>query len=91
MTVLKSIVGLFLGLVIQLSQIQPCAAADSKLPCPNVAASVHDCCKSKMSCPCASKSEQAPTPAPAIPATADLKLDAPKLRELDFLALFFLP
>lgn len=90
-TVLKSIVGLFLGLVIQLSQVQPCAAADSKLPCPSVAARVHDCCKGKASCPCMGKSEQAPMPVPAVPVSVDLKLNAPKARELDFLALFFLP
>jgi len=90
-TVLKSIVGLFLGLVIQLSQIQPCAAAAPKLPCPNVAATVHDCCKGKSSCPCASQNEQAPSPAPVVPVLGDLKLNAPKLRELDFLALIFLP
>ena len=90
-TVLKSIVGLFLGLVIQLSQVQPCAAMDSQLPCPSVAASVHDCCKGKSSCPCAGRSEQAPTPAPAVPVSVDLKLNAPKARELDFLSLFFLP
>ena len=91
MIVLKSIVGLFLGLVIQLSQIQPCAAADTALSCPSVAAKVHDCCKGKSSCPCASKSERAPIPAPAIPAAVDLKLNVPKVREADFLALFFLP
>jgi len=90
-TVIKSIVGLFLGLVIQLSQIQPCAAADTKPACPSVAAGTHDCCGGKTSCPCANNSEQTPTPAPIIPAAADLKLSAPKARELDFLALLFLP
>ena len=91
MTVLKSIVGLFLGLVIQLSQVQPCSAADFKQPCPTVKAHSHSCCEGKTACPCASKSEQAPTPIPIAPASVDLKLNAPKLRELDFLTLFFLP
>ncbi len=88
---LKFTVGLFLGLVIQLSQIQPCVAADSEQSCPTVAARVHTCCEGKVSCPCANNSQQAPTPAPAIPVSVDLKLNAPKARELDFITLFFLP
>ena len=88
---LKSIVGLFLGLVIQLSQVQACPATDSTPSCPAVAASAHDCCKEKTSCPCALESKKAPLPIPAAPAPVDLKLSAPKVRELDFLALFFLP
>ena len=90
-TLFKSIVGLFLGLVIQLSQVQPCAATDSKQACPTAVAQVHSCCEGKTSCPCANNSEQAPRPVPAIPVSVDLKLHAPKGRELDFLTLFFLP
>ena len=89
--ILKSIVGLFLVLVIQLSQVQACPATESNPSCPAVAASAHDCCKEKTSCPCVSERKQAPQPIPAAPAPVDLKLSAPKVRELDFLALFFLP
>ncbi len=88
---LKFIFGLFLGLVIQFSQVQPCMGADSGQSCPTVAARVHACCEGKASCPCANNSQQTPTPVPAIPLSVDLKLNAPKARELDFLTLFFLP
>jgi len=56
-----------------------------------VAAGSHDCCQGKTSCPCASESKQIPQQIPAAPAPVDLKLNAPKARELDFLTLFFLP
>ncbi len=90
MTVLKSIVGLFLGLVIQLSQVQPCQAAESKHSCPPASAHSRSCCEGKAACPCVSKGEQVPTPNPIAPPTVDLKLAAPKLREIDIFALFYL-
>ena len=90
MPLFKSIVGLFLGLVIQLSQVQPCSAGNFEPVCPNASAPVHSCCEGKPSCPCANNSHQVPKPVPALLASVDLKLNAPKARELDFLTQFSL-
>jgi hypothetical protein len=68
-SVLKSIVGLFLGLVLQLSQAQPHLATRIEQAC----AANMSCCKDLDSCPCVSESRGNEKPAPLLPAGADLK------------------
>ena len=70
---MRSIVALFLGLLIQLSQVQSCLAAEPAKPC---ATKAHPgcCCDGMRSCPCAKDSDQNQKPAPLIPAALDLKL-----------------
>jgi hypothetical protein len=69
---LKSIVGLLMGLVIQLSQVPSCLAWEAPTAC---AAQAHPagCCEGLESCPCAKNTDSAPKPAPLIPAEVDLK------------------
>ena len=78
---MKSIVGLFLGIVLLLSQVQLCPAREIARPnCEMIAAS--SCCSGKSVCAC-SHDEGKKAPLPAVPAAIDLKFTAPKARELD--------
>ena len=70
--VLKSIVGLVLGLVLQLSHAGPGMAKPHGNPC---AAHGHgmNCCEGLASCPCAQDSRENERPVPLLPASTDLK------------------
>ncbi len=69
---IKSIIALFMGLVIQFSQAQPClTAAPAKSCVENESSSC--CCGDFQSCPCVSESPPDQKPAPLIPGAVDLK------------------
>lgn len=70
---IRSIIALFMGLVIQLSQLQISAAADSTKSCASAGHRMA-CCEGLESCPCAKKSDPVEKPAPLVPAAVDLKL-----------------
>ncbi len=69
---IKSIIALFLGLVIQLSQVQLGSAAEPVKSCGGNAHSMC-CCDGLQSCPCAKESDSDHKPSPLIPAQGDLK------------------
>jgi len=69
---LRSIIGLLMGLVIQLSQVPSCLAAKGTEPC-TTQGHPAGCCEGLESCPCAGSTNSAPTPAPLIPAEVELK------------------
>ncbi|MES2924445.1 MAG: hypothetical protein V4819_23030 [Verrucomicrobiota bacterium] len=73
----KSVIALFMGLVIQLSQSQSCLATISAEPS-GVTARPMCCCEGLQSCPCASDRSPDRKPAPQIPAAVDLKWILPK-------------
>ena len=73
----KSIIALFMGLVIQLSQVQSCVAAISAGPS-GAKATPMCCCAGLESCPCVSDRAPEQKPAPLIPAAVDLKWLLPK-------------
>ena len=68
----KSIIALFMGLVIQLSQMQSCMAATAADPS-GVNARPMCCCEGLQSCPCVSDRGPDRKPAPFIPGAVDLK------------------
>lgn len=68
--VLKSIVGLFLGLVLQLSQAHPYLATQTQRAC----VAEMSCCEDLDSCPCLSESRNDQKPSPLLPTNADLKI-----------------
>jgi hypothetical protein len=70
---IRSIIALFMGLVIQLSQVQTSVAAEPTKSC-GTSAHRTDCCEGLKSCPCATKSDSKEKPAPLVPAAVDLKL-----------------
>jgi len=69
---MKSIIAMFLGLVIQFAQVQSCLATDAVNP---VSPQTHSmcCCAREESCPCAKQSDPKQKPSPLIPATVELK------------------
>ncbi len=69
---IKSVIALFMGLVIQLSQVQSCLAADAAKVAGTPSHSM-SCCAGEKSCPCAKKSDPAQKPAPLIPVAPELK------------------
>lgn len=77
--VLKAVIALFLGLVIQFSQVQSALAA-SIYACGDMEQSM-SCCEG--SCPCISETDSDQKPAPLIPATLDLKWLVSKPQEAD--------
>lgn len=70
---MKSIIALFMGLVIQLSQAQLSVVADSSRSC-GTSGHAMSCCEGQKSCPCAKKSEPKERPAPLAPLSGNLKL-----------------
>ena len=86
--VIKSIIALLLGLVIQLSQVPSCLAGEAEKPCATSAQGM-DCCKDAESCPCFEESDQKPQkPTPLIPESVDLKFlysKAPETTRLEAL------
>ncbi|MES2438443.1 MAG: hypothetical protein V4584_05235 [Verrucomicrobiota bacterium] len=82
---LKAIIALFLGLVIQISQVHSGLAA-SVAACGDMNQSM-SCCEGTRSCPCISESDPDQKPAPLIPATVELKWFVTRSHEPDrFLA-----
>lgn len=69
---IKSIIALFLGLVIQLSQVQLGSGAEPVKLCGALADS-QCCCAGLQSCPCAKDGNSHQKPAPLIPAAPELK------------------
>ena len=82
---IKSIIALFMGLVIQWSQVQSCVAAISAAPS-GAKASPRCCCAGLESCPCVSDRDPEQKPAPLIPAAVDLKWLLPKAIGANILA-----
>ena len=80
----KAIIALFMGLVIQWSQMQSCMAAIPAGSCGGNARS-GCCCEGLQSCPCASDRSPDQKPAPLIPAAVDLKWLIPKATATDSL------
>ena len=77
---IKSIIALFLGLVIQLSQVQLGSAAEPEKPCGGNEHSM-SCCDGLQSCPCVKQSDPNQKPRPLIPVGSDLKWLASKASE----------
>ena len=77
---IKSIIALFMGLVIQFSQVQSSLAATPAKSCGGEAQSTC-CCKGLQSCPCAKESDPDQKPGPLIPMGSDLKWFASKASE----------
>lgn len=87
---MKSIIAMFLGLVIQFSQAQSCFAADAvNLLSPQTHSM--DCCAGEKSCPCAKQSDPAQKPSPLIPATVELKWLVSKALDSHNLAVLVTP
>ena len=70
--VIKSLITLFLGLVIQLSQVQLGSAAEPVKSCGSNAPSVC-CCDGLKSCPCAKDGKSDQKRSPMLPGGGDLK------------------
>ncbi len=77
MVALKSIIVLFMGLVLQLSQARACLATQTEHAC----VANMSCCEDLDSCPCASESRENEKPAPLLPAGVDLKVILSKAPE----------
>ena len=69
---IKSIIALFLGLLIQFSQVQSSFAAEAVKTCGERGGSM-SCCEGLRSCPCAKGGDSEQKPGPLIPATLELK------------------
>ncbi len=69
---IKSIIALFLGLVIQFSQVPSSFASEPAKSC-GVLADSPCCCEGLQSCPCAKEGNSHQKPAPLIPAAPELK------------------
>jgi hypothetical protein len=68
---LKSIIALFLGLVIQFSQVLAMSTSDFSSPCGEGGAM--SCCDRQESCPCVSSGNPDQTPPPLAPAAVEMK------------------
>ena len=69
----RSIIALFMGLVIQLSQVQVRGATEPAKSCATSGDRM-SCCEGLKSCPCAKKSDPVEKPSPLVPSAVDLKL-----------------
>lgn len=87
---IRSIIALFMGLVLQWSQVQSCLATEARQPC---AAQAHSmsCCEGLKTCPCAKESRDQPKPTPLLPASVELKLLLSKAPEPPRLGAFVAP
>jgi hypothetical protein len=70
---IRRIIALFMGLVIQLSQVQSSVATETTKTC-GTSGHGMSCCEGLKSCPCAKKSDPSEKPAPLLPAAVELKL-----------------
>src|SRR5690606_27045873 len=66
-------IALFMGLLLQLSQVQAWPSTTPAKSC-GLAAAAMSCCASKQVCPCADQSDSDEKPIPLAPASASLKL-----------------
>lgn len=87
---IKPLIALCLGLVIQLSQVQLCWASAPAKSCASDT-QVACCCGDTQSCPCASESTPDQKPAPLIPAGADLKPLLANVTEPDIFGIWVTP
>jgi hypothetical protein len=87
---LKPIIALFLGLLIQLSQVQLCSSDVAAPPCATVPDSMA-CCDGLKSCHCAKDSDSDQKPAPLAVAAVDLKLLLSKVPETPCFAALISP
>lgn len=78
---LKAVIALFLGLVIQLSQVQAGLAA-AVSACGDMGKPM-SCCQGPKSCPCVSETDRDQKPAPLIPSAGELKWFVSKSPEPD--------
>lgn len=69
---IKSIIALFLGLLIQFSQVQSSFADEAVKSC-GEQGEFMSCCEGLRSCPCAKGGDSEQKPGPLIPATLELK------------------
>ena len=69
----RAIIALFLGLLIQLSQVQLCSGDVAAPPCATTVDSMA-CCEGLKSCHCANESNSDQKPAPLTVVAVDLKL-----------------
>jgi hypothetical protein len=76
----RSIIALFMGLVIHLSQVQLSLAADAAKSCGDHGLAM-TCCDGLQSCPCASEGNPDQKPSPMAPAVVDLKVLVSKVAE----------
>jgi hypothetical protein len=90
-TVSKFIVGLFLGLVFQLSQASSFVALQRENLCVTSAPAVSCCCDDLPSCPCAMESRESEKPAPLLPVGVELKLLLSKAPETPLLETLLSP
>lgn len=86
----RSIIALFMGLVLQLSQVQTCLATEAAKPCATQAR-LMSCCEGLKTCPCAKKSRENQKPTPLLPASGELKLLLSKAPEPSRLGAFVSP
>ena len=70
---IRATIALFMGLLLQLSQVQAFPDAVAAKSCGAESASM-SCCASKQVCPCIGESESTEIPAPLAPAAPVLKL-----------------
>lgn len=69
---IRAIILLFLGLVIQLSQVRPMQDAPQAKPCAALMTAT-TCCGGPKTCHCIDENESSQKPAPVLPAATDLK------------------
>jgi len=70
--VFRTIIAIFMGLVLQISQVQSCLGAEI-LNSSGKNSCKMSCCEAIQSCPCAKECDSNKTPVPAIPVSVDLK------------------
>lgn len=70
----KSIIALFMGLVLQLSQVQSCLASQAEESCTLQAHAVSCCCEGFKSCPCVTETRGNQQSIPLLPASIEWKL-----------------
>jgi hypothetical protein len=68
----RTVIALFMGLLIQLSQVQTCVAGGAIPPCATTTHSMA-CCDGVKSCPCAKSGESNQKPSLPVAAAVDLK------------------
>lgn len=69
---IRTIIAIFMGLVLQISQVQSCLGAEI-LNSSGKNSCKMSCCEAIQSCPCAKECDSNQTPVPAIPVSVDLK------------------
>jgi hypothetical protein len=83
---IRLIIALFMGLVLQLSQMPGCLASQPAEPCATQAHAASCCCEGSKSCPCARETRENQQPAPLLPASVEVKLSISEAPEVALLA-----